>query len=297
MAAPRPYPILTDEQKRSFWKKVDRGPAAECWLWTRSTKGRGYGAVRINKRALSAHRVAWEIVHGPVPAGLMVYQDFCNNPACCNPAHMKVGTKSQAMLAASRHGTRLGRGVGFEPSTKAPRPIAKPYPVLTEKQVQAFWAKVDKDGPDGCWVWTAAMSGYGRFRAGGRSLVAHRVSFGLVHGDPPTHLDVCHSCDNIYCVNPDHLFLGTRKVNMLDCTKKDRHNAAQGVAAGKSKLVPEQVYEIRRRYDAGEGSFKIAKDFGITGQSVGAIGLRRSWKHLPEVGEGAQCDPHDGAVN
>ena len=50
---------------------------------------------------------------------------------------------------------------------------------------------------------------------------------------------------------------------MLDCTKKDRHNAAQGVAAGKSKLVPEQVYEIRRRYDAGEGSFKIAKDFGI----------------------------------
>ena len=202
---------------------------------------------------------------------------------------MKVGTKSEAMLSASRHGAKLGRGVGFEETENTLKPIAKPYPTLTKKQIRAFWAKVDKRGPDDCWLWTASGH-YGAFRAGGRQLRATRLSFILANGDVPLHLDVCHNCpggDNPLCVNPAHLFLGTRKRNLQDCVEKDRKNAARGVAAGKSKLAPAQVYEIRRRYDAGEGSFVIAKDFGITGQSVGAIGLRKSWKHLPEESEDA----------
>lgn len=282
MAAPRAYPILSDAQKRLFWKKVDRGSASSCWLWTASMKGRGYGAVRVNKQALSAHRVAWELIHGPVPPRKMVYQDFCNDPACCNPSHMKVGSKSDAMLAASRHGTRFGR-VSVTKTQKPRKQYAKPYPTLTEKQFRAFWAKVDKRGPDECWEWTAAGKGnYGAFSAGGRQLRATRVSYMLAYSELPLDLDVCHSCDNPGCVNPAHLFLGTRKKNLQDCTEKGRQNAARGVAAGKAKLVPEQVYEIRRRYDAGEPSLQISKDFGVSAQSVGAIGLRKSWEHLPE---------------
>lgn len=285
MAAPRAYPELTDSQKKLFWSKVDRGPAKRCWLWQASKKGRGYGALTVNKQPLSAHRVAWELTHGPIPPRKLVYQDYCNDPACCNPAHMKVGTKSEAMLSASRHGTQLGRGVGFETVEYKPKNVAKPYPKLTEKQLRAFWAKVDKQGPDDCWLWTAAGH-YGAFQAGGRQLRASRLSYAIAHGDPPVNMDVCHNCpngDNPRCVNPAHLFLGTRKRNLQDCVEKGRNNAARGVAAGKTKLTPEQVYEIRNRYDAGEPSLAISKDFGITAQSVGSIGLRKSWKHLPEA--------------
>jgi len=282
MAAPRAYPVLTDEQKRLFWEKVDRGDASTCWLWLASTKGRGYGAVRVNKQALSAHRVAWELTHGPVPPGKMVYQDFCNDPACCNPDHLAVGTKSDAMYAASHHGTKLGRGVGYEATEDAHKPVAKPYPSLTEKQLRAFWAKVDKRGPNECWEWTAAGGGYGRFRAAGRSLVTSRLSYTLAFGDPPLHLDVCHTCDNPPCVNPAHLFLGTRRKNLQDCAKKNRHNAARGVAAGKAKFEPAQVYEIRRRGDAGESRKLLAEEFDVSSPAICDIIYRKSWKHLPE---------------
>ena len=86
MAAPRAYPELTEAQKKLFWSKVDRSTADQCWLWQASIKGRGYGALTVNKQPLSAHRVAWELMHGTVPPRMMVYQDYCNDPACCNPA-------------------------------------------------------------------------------------------------------------------------------------------------------------------------------------------------------------------
>lgn len=284
MAAPRAYPILTPEEIRRFWKKVDRGPADRCWRWKLSTKGRGYGAVRIQGQALSAHRVAWEIIHGPVPPRLVVYQAFCNEPSCCNPGHLAVGSKAEAMRSASRHGTKLGRGVGFEAEPYQPKQVAKPYPKLTEKQERAFWEKVEKGGPDDCWLWTAAPggSGYGKFRAAGRSLVASRVAYALAHGDAPTDMDVCHSCDSPTCVNPAHLFLGSRRKNMEDMVEKGRCNAARGARSGKAKLLPKQVYKIRERSDAGETRVSLADEFGVSAVSIGEIALRRSWKHLPE---------------
>lgn len=77
---------------------------------------------------------------------------------------------------------------------------------------------------NGCWEWTACLDkyGYGEFRFEGKTKRAHRVSWILKHGSIDDSLFICHKCDNPKCVNPDHLFLGTRLDNQRDMSKKNR---------------------------------------------------------------------------
>lgn len=94
-----------------FDRGVDRsgGPDA-CWPWMRGTSN-GYGKISSGGRghpSLRTHRVAYEFAHGLIPAGLCVCHR-CDNPLCCNPAHLFAGTlkdNTQDMLAKGRHGAR-----------------------------------------------------------------------------------------------------------------------------------------------------------------------------------------------
>lgn len=87
-----------------------------------------------------------------------------------------------------------------------------------------FWEKVDKRGPDDCWLWTgsADRDGYGRQRVGNRPRLAHRVSYALEHGDIPKGLLILHRCDTPACVNPAHLRAGTQQENMAERDAKGR---------------------------------------------------------------------------
>jgi hypothetical protein len=94
---------------------------------------------------------------------------------------------------------------------------------------QRFWPKVDKRGPDECWLWKAKRTkggaGYGLIYSGVGTVMiyAHRVSWELANGCPvPEGLLVCHSCDNPGCVNPAHLWPGTQSENLMDMVAKGR---------------------------------------------------------------------------
>lgn len=88
-----------------------------------------------------------------------------------------------------------------------------------------FKDKIQIDNDLGCWIWIGAkLSNYGGFSYNGKLSLAHRVSYELFIGEIEKDLCVCHKCDNSLCVNPNHLFLGTRYDNAEDKRKKNRSN-------------------------------------------------------------------------
>ena len=76
-----------------------------------------------------------------------------------------------------------------------------------------------------CWEWIGSTNniGYGFIRDGKGMRTAHRVSYEEHIGAIPKNMCVCHTCDNPKCINPDHLWLGTRKQNTQDMIDKKRH--------------------------------------------------------------------------
>lgn len=107
-------------------------------------------------------------------------------------------------------------------------PPALPLLPLVEKYRERveprFWAKVDRRGPDECWLWTAKVNqwGYGLAHVGPRDCVASRVAWVLGNGTEPGEMLVCHTCDNTRCCNPAHLWLGTHGDNARDRAAKGR---------------------------------------------------------------------------
>lgn len=79
-------------------------PEGECLVWTGRTYRRGYGRVRIDGHERAVHRVAWMMVHGAIPEGLLVCHR-CDNPPCCRVDHLFLGT----MLDNARDSKAKGR--------------------------------------------------------------------------------------------------------------------------------------------------------------------------------------------
>ena len=94
---------------------------------------------------------------------------------------------------------------------------------------------------------------------------------------------VLHRCDNPKCVNPKHLWLGTQKENMADAAKKgrtDKKNKAKGENVGTAILNNAQVSKIKEKLRRGEIGTHIAKEFGVSKQTIYQIKHEKWWKSI-----------------
>lgn len=89
---------------------------------------------------------------------------------------------------------------------------------------EVFWEGVDLGAQGDCWGWLKSFhrQGYGQVGHANKTLRSHRVSYTLYVSPIPEGLYICHHCDNRWCVNPHHLFVGTHTDNMRDMVNKNR---------------------------------------------------------------------------
>jgi hypothetical protein len=149
------------------------------------------------------------------------------------------------------------------------------FPVITEQIRNHFWSKASIRSPEECWPWIGGTNpqrrNYGRFYIHREDFRAHRVAYVLHYGHDPGELDVCHHCDNPICVNPHHLFIGTRADNHRDMDAKGRRYLYR-------KLSPDQVAEIRARYVPRVVSMAtLAREYGVSPMAIHKIISGKTW--------------------
>jgi hypothetical protein len=135
---------------------------------------------------------------------------------------------------------------------------------------ERFNSKV-KVSKSGCWQWQGARDsdGYGVLSYAGKMLRAPKVALALDGRSVPKGMYACHTCDNPWCVRPDHLYVGTPKQNSADAKRRGRLNPGR-----KAKLAPHQVRLIR----AAKGSHRqIALQYNVSRPTVSLIKSGKLW--------------------
>jgi hypothetical protein len=131
-------------------------------------------------------------------------------------------------------------------------------------------------------------NGYGKLSRGGKTWLAHRWVWTEVYGSIPARMHVCHTCDNRRCINPEHLFLGTRKDNMQDMIRKGRgrwpgsHKPRPGQSVGeknpRAKLTAIDVSDIRKIYGAGlADTVALGALYGVKPWTISRAIKRETW--------------------
>lgn len=140
-----------------------------------------------------------------------------------------------------------------------------------------FWSKAEVGDKTSCWDWKFSVcgAGYGKFRDYGskhKIVSAHRKAYEIAFGAVPSGMHVCHRCDNKRCVNPAHLFAGTRSENVRDMYQKGRHPV--------QKLTPEITAEILERLYMGFSQEAIGRRLGLHQKTISRVKQGKALQYL-----------------
>jgi hypothetical protein len=154
---------------------------------------------------------------------------------------------------------------------------------MSDQKFEKLFSKSFSPEPNtGCWIWTGyiGVGGYGHMSVRNRKKTdhkyAHRHSFERSNGPVPHGMIVLHSCDNRWCVNPEHLSVGTHQENMDDMVSRGRSLVNNKNSAKIDIETARKVYMATLLYSQTE----VARQFSISQPLVSMIRNGRVW---PEV--------------
>jgi hypothetical protein len=240
---------------KRFWDKVRMGLPDECWEWRASTNSYGYGKFGIVGRVLGAHRIAWELSHGPVPEGQCVLHR-CDNPPCCNPAHLFLGTQADNMRdckakGRNPHGERHGSHLHPERRARGERSGAYTMPDRRVRGEANGQSKIEAD--DVCAI-LALWHG------------------GMLQGDIGERFGICQ-----------------QEVSNIVSGKAWRHVTAgrmdrpRQVRVTNSSLQPWQIPYIRMLLASGVSQGMVARAYGVGQPAISKAALGQTWGHIPAL--------------
>lgn len=213
-----------------------------CWLWHGGTSRSGRPQASFNRVRGPAQQLAYLLLRGSIPENHRV-RTVCGSKSCVCPEHL-VLTRVQTHFVFDADNIRSAARV---------------------------------NASTGCWEWTGLRNerGYGLIGASDGNVLMHRASYHVFNGPIDADKYVLHRCDNPPCVNPEHLYLGSKADNAKDC--RERMRAYRDGKHYNAKLSVDAVRLIR---SSSEADRLLAKQHGVSIASVRKIRAGQSWRHI-----------------
>lgn len=245
----KPLPVLSERDAARFWSRVSRGGPDDCWPWQGGAYSNGYPRFCVQMGNFVATRIAYQVHTGQDPGDLFVCHS-CDNPPCCNPAHLFLGSHLENVRDAVAKGRNdCGRGDRHGARTHPERFLGRFERRFTEAQVRAIRSEY-------------AGGGVSTLTLAERHGVSDTTIGHMLRGNTWAHVAASDGLGRI-----------------SDPSRRGKPGASNNSA----KLDEDAVRAIRRLYrEGGHTCAALAQQFGVSDVAVGFIVKRRTWKHVSD---------------